>query len=469
MEYEEYAIYISFQALVGFIDLLSSAGIQTALYRYLPELRASGNNISMYRMMAYGLSLRIFLIILFVVIILLFIEPVSTLLNFSTWAWLLPWYLCIGVIRLSVQSLSQTMESLLWQKDAQYSLVIGSVLRFILVMSLIIYSEVSFANVIIIEIITESITFMILLFRLYIRWKADNHRYDGDRLWWNSNNKRVIKFGILSYFIAQSSLLYGSAPNRLLISASSQSLNLAGFGFADGFANMVRRFMPTRLLIGFIRPLFMARYSNNKDFSQLNRMSSYIFMLNIVILILPVILLIIIGEPLFDWLTAGKYGVAAYLLAGFLLLIMIEGLYLLLEVILLALEKNQIIIYGNLVKSASLLLAIPMINIIGVWSLIVVNIIGSLGACCVILVYLYMNNYVFTLSVKSISACIINGVISGLLGITIVYYYNAYISAFACIVISYLILAFIMPPLNKSEITKTIEIIQQALKIREKI
>ena len=262
------------------------------------------------------------------------------------------------------------MESLLWQKDAQYSLAAGSLIRFLLVIGFIVFAEIDLINLVVIEAMTECMTLVFILYRYYRKWKTDENRKEGSPEWLANNKKRVFKYGLLNYLVGQSTLLYGSAPNRMLLAAYLPSANLAVFGFADGIANLTRRFTPTRLLLGFIRPIFMAHYSTKNDFKKLNRMSNFVFRINVILLVLPISILFVVGEPLFSWLTAGKYGDAAYLLAGFLVLIIFEGLYNQLELIVQAIERNQIIIVSNIIKSLPLLFVIPLIHTFGVWTLI---------------------------------------------------------------------------------------------------
>ncbi len=459
MEQSQYAVYISLQALILLIGLISSAGFQAVLNRYVPELRATGNNLAMYRLMLTGIVMRILVLVLVMAIAMIFKDAISGWLNFSEWVWILPWYFFVGVARLSVLSMSQSMESLFWQKDAQYSLAAGSLIRFFLVLLFIYFGEIDLVSVVIIEAIAESMALLIISFRYFRKWKTDEHRSEGSHAWWGENKKRVIKFGFLNYLVGQSTLLYGSAPNRILLASYMPSASLAQFGFADGFANLSRRIIPTRLLIGFIRPIFMARYSTNNDFEQLNGMSNFVFRINLMILLLPIAILFVVGEPLFSWLTAGKYGEAAYLLAGFFILIIFEGLYLLLELLTQAIEKNQVIIVGNVIKSLSLFLAIPFIEVLGVWSLIAANIAGIIVAILVVSIYLSRNNCHLRMDYSLIVLNVFYGVLSGGAGWLVLLEFESFFAALLTIFVIYTGLCIVKPPLYDEERKKSINIV----------
>lgn len=466
MEETQYAVYISFQALSILIGVLSGFGFQAVLNRYLPELRANGNNLSMYRLMFAGISLRVLFLIGMMAVAIPFANTLSEWFNFQEWAWLLPWYLFASIVRLSALSLSQTMESLLWQKDAQYSLAIGSLIRLVLVLGFIGLSEINLVNLVIIEVITECLTMIIISYRCFRKWKTDQHRGEGNQGWLAENKNRVLKYGLLNYLVGQSTLLYGSAPNRMILAAYLPSANLAVYGFADGVANLTRRFMPTRLLLGFIRPIFMAHYSTKNNFNKLNRMSNFIFRVNVMILILPISILLVVGDLFFSWLTAGKYGESAYLLAGFLVLIIIEGLYALLELLVQAIEKNQIIIIGNIIKSLSLFSVIPLIQSFGVWSIILANIAGSLAACGIVVNYLLRNQYPLKMDFPLFFLNIIYGVISGVLGWLILAEFDSFIVAFIIIVGVYATLCIIKPPLYDDEKDKAIDLLLKSIRKR---
>ena len=201
----------------------------------------------------------------------------------------------------------------------------------------------------------------------------------------------MFRYGMWSFFLNQSRLLYGSAPNRFATAHYLTTGDLATFGFADSLTNLARRFMPTWLFIGLIRPIFMARYSSKDAFAPLGHMADLIFRLTQASSRFPMVLLFVAGEPLFDWATGGKYGVAAHLLAGFLVLLILEGAYLLMEVLTQTVEKNQIMVFTNLVQSSTLLLAIPFFPLVGLWALIFANITGT--AIAFVVVYLWLRYY----------------------------------------------------------------------------
>ncbi|MEE9343849.1 MAG: oligosaccharide flippase family protein, partial [Gammaproteobacteria bacterium] len=313
LDKDEYAAYISFQAIIIILGLLSSLGIQAVLFRYIPELRSNGNNRAMYRLLSYGVTLRAVAIFVAVLIALAAGHLISGIFNLQGWEWLLSIYLFVGMTNQIVLSISQSLESLLWQKEAQYSLAFGSFARFVLLLGLVVFFDVTLLKAILIEGIAELLALSLLIIWGKKRWKDDEHHDEGDLGWLRENKSRVVKYGTWGFLMNQTNVLYGSAPNRLLTAHYLGPVELGILGFADTLTNLARRFMPTRLLIGFIRPVFMAKYSASGDINQLVTMSNMIYRLNLLILIVPIAILFISGPAIFDWITAGKYPQAGLL------------------------------------------------------------------------------------------------------------------------------------------------------------
>jgi len=109
---------------------------------------------------------------------------------------------------------------------------------------------------------------------------------------------------------------------------------------------------------------------------------------------------LVVGEPVFNLLTNEKYGSAYLLVVGFLMLQVFEGLRLILELLIEVTELNQISVVSNLVQSSSFLLAIPLFYFMGLWAIVVANIIGTLAACVVCTIQLKRRGFPLFFEVK---------------------------------------------------------------------
>lgn len=450
LEQSQYAVYVSLQALITLVGAVSSIGVQQSMLRYIPELRAAGNNRAMYWMFTRGMILRVGLVSVVLLIGMPFAFKYGHKIGLEEWLWVIPWYAGVGVLRLAALSLSQSLEALLWQKQAQYGMAIGGFARLVGIVLVMQFGQLDLWAVILVELVAEALSLIIMTFGWFAKRSADVHQADGSLEWWGENRKRVFKFGAWSGLMNQSRVLYGSSPNRLMTGHFLGSADLALFGFADSLNNLATRLMPTKMMMSMIRPIFIAHFSEKQDFGQLSDLSNLVYRLNLALLALPIALLLVAGEPVFDWITAGKYGEAAYLLAGFLVLMLTEGMRTTLELLVQAVEKNQILM-TNLIQSMSLFVAIPLFPILGLWSLIVVNIFGTMLANVIVVHLLRKHGYHFKFDFGLSLLIAVYTTAAGALGYWILHLTQSYWLAAMAVCVVFAVCMAVKPPLRSKE------------------
>ena len=468
LEINQYAVYITFQGIIVLVGLIGTVGVQPVLFRYLPELRSAENNLMMYRMLWVGVLLRALVVGLLFLIAVQFTPLIAEKFKLVEWQWLMVPYFLIGIMHFTTLTLSQSLESLLWQKQAQYTLAAGSLLKLVLLLAAAAINQLDLLTLIVIEGIAEALMLSSLVYFGLKRWQADEHRYAGDLGWWKQNARRVLRFGFFGCLVSQSRILYGSAPNRSLTAYYMPTGEIAIMGMADSIIKLARRFMPTRMLVSMVRPVFMARFSTDGDFQALVRMSNLVYRINLGVLILPIALLFVVGMPLFDWMTEGKYGLAAPLLGGFLCIMIAEGMRTLLELLVQAVEKNHIFLISNLFQSASLFLAIPLFPSIGLWALVVANLSGTVMANIVIIVWLNHLGYRFQLDKLLSLQIILYGTLSALLGWWCLQQWESFILATAVICVTYAILMIAVTPMRASEKDQLMHLLKKSFGRKKK-
>lgn len=384
----QFAAYAVFQAVINLIGLLTTFGVGQTVVRYVPELRATNNNLPMYRLISRGIVTRGAVIGIALALAWLTMSWWAPLVNLEDW---LPWlagYLLVGWFRLMNIFVSRALESLLWQKLTQYSLASGSMLRLMVVSWLAWDHLLTLENVILMELACEGLSFSLMLIGYLRNWRADPHRGEGDVEWGMHNRARLRKFGFWGYLQSLATLLYGGAPNRVAASALLGTSDVGLFGFVDNLGEYGQKFLPTRMLHGIIRPVFFARYSQTGDFNELSGFANLTFRISLLALGLPAVVLLAVGYPLLDWLTAGKYGEAAYLVSGFMLVLAVESLRSQLELLAQAIERNEIFLFSNLALSSSILIAVALLNWLGLWAFVVGAFVGNLLSLLVIQLWL---------------------------------------------------------------------------------
>lgn len=406
----DYAAYVSLQAVVIVVGALTSFGINQSLIRYAPELRASNNNLPLYRRLFTSLATRCAVIGLGLGAAWVSAPWWAEHLQLSIAPALLVLYLCVGWVRLMGLFLSLAMESLLWQKLSQYVLGGTSIVKLALAAWLAYTQRLDLAALFRLELATESLALLLLLLGLVRRWKADPHRNEGEPQWWRHHHKRVSGFARSAYLNGLTAVTYGSAPNRLIAARFLPPEVTAVFGFADALALLAKRFMPARLMQGMIRPVLIARYVSTGDFADLNRKVNLNFRLNSVLLCAPIALLITVGPNVLDWATHHKYGASAHLLAALLALLILDGFRAQLGLACEVVERPRVALIGNLTMGTNLFAAVALVLPLGVWGIFAAGLVGEVLAIFVTIYGLRADGFGFrgdVLMLSPLFACCI--------------------------------------------------------------
>jgi hypothetical protein len=309
------------------------------------------------------------------------------------------------------------MESLLWQKTTQYTYAATAALRLLLIGGSYWLAEIDLLRVVSIDIVFEGVSLLALLAGLWRNYRNDPDRHLGTLNWFRDNRIRVTRYAMAGYGYALSTLLYGSQPNRAVCARYLPAQAMGDFGFADSLANLCSRFLPSNLLQGFIRPLYFVRYTETRQLHQLERMANLIFRVNLVLMSFGALILLLYGGPLLSALTAGKYTGTIYLAAALLGLLVLESLQGQHILLCQTLEKNHLLIFANLLRSGSLLAAIPLFVSIGAWAVVLANGVGNLLAISFIRLTLGRAGHVFNLDLSLIVRAILNFCLALLLGL----------------------------------------------------
>lgn len=381
---EDFGALILFEAILAIVGVLSSFGVNQTVLRFLPELRSQGNAYAAYRLVWRTLMMRACIVALALSAVGVCARPVVSFFGVPAYAELLRLFLLGGWFSLLWFLMVQIMETLMWQRSSQYSIAFTAMLRLSLILFSHAHGEVDLQRIIYIEIFCHILTLLLLIggfMRCYYRDSARTERR-GD--WFAENRLRVRRYAIGGYGVALSTLLYGSQPNRAVGARHLGPTGLGEYGFADSLANLFRRFLPTALLQGFIRPVYFARYAESGDLMHLERMANLVFRINLLAVAGGVLITLMFGGPLIDYLTADKYGGTIYLIAGMLGVIVLESLQQQHGLLCQTLERTSLLTASNLVLSGSLLLALPLFTVVGPWAIVFANAVGNLAALALV-------------------------------------------------------------------------------------
>jgi O-antigen/teichoic acid export membrane protein len=384
---------------VIFLRLLTSFGINSALLRFLPDLRVVGNNRSTYALLAIGLLLRAMLYILPAALLLYWAgDAIAALLKLGDWDWILGTYLVVGFFRIMALFAAASLESLLWQKQSQYSIAAATLLRLIGVFYLLANDNLDLKNLVMLELITEALALAFLVVSGLLQWRSDPHRDEGTLATLRQDAFRYARFSGWAYLFNLTMVTHGSAPNRLIVSNMLGATTTALFGAIDRLIQFAKQYEPVKLLLGLVRPVFNAQYRSREDYPKIMSMGDGMFRLNLVVLMLPLLPIAIAGEYVFSIITAGKYAGAANLFLGFYLILILGSFMMVLELLVKAVEHTRIFVVSNLVLSASALVAWPFLDSQGLWALVVAISAGHVIA--ILIVVKYLDYYDFPVRIR---------------------------------------------------------------------
>lgn len=392
----EFAAYTSLHALALIIGLVSSLGIPQLLHRFLPELRTHHNNVSMYRLLVGGISARAAAYAALAGLLLLALEPLASVFKLEQWLALLPLYFLVGLLRVNATFIAQALESLLWQRDAQYSLAATALTKLLATAYVVVTGELTLMLFVWIECAAEAVAIVMLLLFMLARWRADPDRAHGNTQVLRDDAGRYLRFGYWCYLQNVTSIFFGSAPNRLFVAYFMSAEFIAVFGVVDRLIDFAKRYEPLHMFVGLVRPVLMSRYSRNNDFPALVRLANLVLFANFALLLAPLAALVVTGDAFLGWMTEGKFGDITWLVIGFYVVLLFGSLNNLVDMLVKAVEHNRVYMVTNLLLSGSLLLAIPLIDRLGLWSIALANLAGLMVSLLLVCLYLRRHGFVYT-------------------------------------------------------------------------
>ena len=312
----DYALYATLQGLVLVIGAVASFGINQAVLRFLPEMRALGHNRAMYALLWRGIATRC----------------VAIALGFGVCAFALPWigatlglqayqpwvlaYFAVGTVRLVGFFVATAMESLLWPRVSQYALALASLLKLGATLALAVSGSLDFPTLVVVEAVSESLALLGLVTGLRRNQRTDPRRDSGDPDWARRQIGRLRAFGRQNYISNLVSQLSTTAPYRVLAAATLSVENTALMGLVFGLTDLVRRFLPAEMGRFVLRSVLVADASNGTGNEVVTRRLGLNFRANAVLLTLLSSSALAGGSGALATFTAGKYPGVGPLLAA---------------------------------------------------------------------------------------------------------------------------------------------------------
>ncbi|MRW93033.1 hypothetical protein GJ699_23830 [Duganella sp. FT80W] len=385
----EFAAYSVLVGLVEMFTAVSGLGLQHVVLRYVPELYARYQQHALRQLVGLACALRS--VLLFVLLSLAWwLAPVlAGWIGLGDLVDAFRVFLLVVGFRSLNQFLSMILESMLHQGISQLAFSLVALGRCWGMMWLTGFSSMNLLNVIWVECVCEIVATIIMLVgivRSVRHGVADGHegdQADDDPHWLRHQRPVLVKFAGWAYLQHLATLPFGGTTNRLVGGAMFGSMTMASFGFALSIYDYAKRYLPTQLLIGLIRPVVVARYATTGSFTRAAELCEQAMQFNLVLLAAMLAALAVSGDELLGMISNGKYMESSVImLATLLVVLVLETQRVVLDVLTQMVNHYEILVSTNLFLSSSVVggivgyawlgaLAFPLANlaalVIAIW------------------------------------------------------------------------------------------------------
>ncbi len=319
---ESYAAYTTLSGLLIMTMAFSNGGLERVVPRYLPVLREDGAEAELKRLTWQLLFLRIAFLAVILLPIVVFEDFLRAQFSIPEDRWAIwGFYAYVVVYALSVH-LTRSLQALLLQRESTIALSIEWFSKLALLVAFLFLSGgISLAQTMWAHAITSFLGALYMVFKLRANLvsRPETTSSEGDTV----ARADLISTGWHNYCQRLLGTANSPGANRLICSYMLDSAATAGFGFALAINGLIRRFAPATLLLGLIEPSVMARYSEEKDFTVLQRSASIVVKFSLFVLAPATAWVLFAGQPVAAFVSGGKYTHMTWLVAGMMVMLMI--------------------------------------------------------------------------------------------------------------------------------------------------
>lgn len=388
----DYGAYIALLAVFEVAQLGSNLGSIPAAFRYVPALFARGD-WSLLRQLVFRLSALRMATLIGVALAIYFLAGwLIGKLSLESYAPVLQIFALYVVFEGLSRYFEVVFDSLLMQGASQAAALVrgGTRMLGLLFLPLVLDGEWTLHRWIWVEVAASGLGAVIAATWLLIRVLDGSGtpsaasrvvcREPDEKLW-----KRVIAYSVPSYAAQLVGLFSGLQAVRLIATALAGAAGAAAFGFVSVLTMTMQRYLPSFLLIGMIRPMFVAARETGRKAEDLIQLAEMVFKLNVLTLAPIWAAFAVFGPELVQLLTAGKYPDALPYVHWFLLYVLTQVIRAEVALLGVACEEGSISLYGTLWALIGLVIGVASIPVVGLAALCVGLIASDLIWCATML------------------------------------------------------------------------------------
>jgi len=318
----DYGRYVALISLVELCLNLSSFGLDWVSTRYIPEFRVQGSGAQLVRFVVRLTVLQACLLAATASALAFCAVPLAELLGLSSSVNAMRLYALYLLLEgLSRVLRDQMLSQLLLQGRAQLALV----LRHLLWVSLcgaiwISRGRADIQTVACLEIAATALGLAIAVYGLGRALRAASQEVPAPQVGWCPPQIREVRSLAFNSYLGFLLNIPARPQMITLLIARVAGVEVAGiYGFARNLTDQVLRFLPAELLLGFIRPVLIAKYVASRDFGSLNKQTNALLTISLLVLMPLVALAVGQGQLVVQVLGAGRFPGGGVLLAVMLL------------------------------------------------------------------------------------------------------------------------------------------------------
>lgn len=362
----DFAKYSVLIALVEVFTAIAGFGLVHLILRYVPELYSKYQTTLLKKLVVIATSLRTFLLLVLLGAGWYFSDTISGLIGLSEAVVAFECFLLVVAFRSTSHFLSQILESTLHQGITQTAFSVTAIGRYLGLWWLSHHHTINLVDVIVLEAICDAFACLFLLIGVISTLMEKRTDEQMMTETYDRKNEHMMRFAITAYLQHLATLPFGGNTNRLIGGAMFGEKIMANFGFAQSLYEFAKRYLPTQLLIGVIRPIVVARYSTTKDFSVAAKLCEQSLQFNLALLSGGLAVLFVSGAELLYFISKGKYaGESLIILTALIFFLALETQRLILEVMAQTVERYDILIPSNIFLSVSIIFGIVGYKFIG--------------------------------------------------------------------------------------------------------
>ena len=378
---DEYGLYIALLAGFEVVQIAASPGAHAVVFRFMPELRAPGAAAALVRLVVRVSSYGLVTLALAAAALALGAERVTTMLGAPHQAHALRLFALVMVFEGTARLFDAQFESLLEQGKAQLSALIRNAARLgaLGLLSQFGTVELTLSAWIAVEATTTAAglgaTAGLMAWHLRRQLRsagAQAVRTQGFPL------DRLSHFAAPSWAAHLVGVASGVEMAKLLASNFIGAAAAAPFGFAAVLAGTLQRYLPSFLLLGWIRPLLIAAREAGRPTEGLVALAGTVVKLNLLVIAPLVCVVAAAGPQLVRLLAGGRLPESLPFVAFFVLLLTVQAVRAAVALLGVTMELGVASLQATLASVGGLVLGIVTFPWFGAWAFCLGLVTGEL-------------------------------------------------------------------------------------------